>query len=202
MHVFVTGATGWVGSAIVKDLIEAGHTVSGLSRSADKAIALTASGARPVTGSLEDFAVLQQAAMEADAVIHTAFNHDFIQGNLGNDFSKFLESAALDERVIEFLGKVLSGSDRPLLVTSGLSGLPLGAIETDLPNPAAPRKSELAAQARCRARRSGSNRAACSLRSRTRRLRLHPGPRPPGPSNRCLGLSRQRLELLVGGAPR
>ncbi|KQY41432.1 SDR family oxidoreductase [Rhizobium sp. Root483D2] len=147
MHVFVTGATGWVGSAIVKDLIEAGHTVSGLSRSADKAIALTASGARPVTGSLEDFAVLQQAAMEADAVIHTAFNHDFIQGNLGNDFSKFLESAALDERVIEFLGKVLSGSDRPLLVTSGLSGLPLGAIETDLPNPAAPRKSELAAQA-------------------------------------------------------
>ena len=164
MHVFVTGATGWVGSAIVKDLIEAGHTVSGLSRSADKAIALTASGARPVTGSLEDFAVLQQAAMEADAVIHTAFNHDFIQGNLGNDFSKFLESAALDERVIEFLGKVLSGSDRPLLVTSGPLGPAARRHRNRPPEPGCATQIGIGRPGRCRARRSGSNRAACSLR--------------------------------------
>ncbi|NOV16538.1 SDR family oxidoreductase [Ensifer adhaerens] len=138
MHVFVTGATGWVGSAVVEDLIRSGHNVSGLVRSAGKASALAAIGAKVVEGSLDDLDILRAAASAADAVIHTAFNHDF---------SRFLENAAQDERAIQALGGALKGSDRPLLVTSGLLGLPRGATEADLPNLASPRKSEAAARA-------------------------------------------------------
>jgi len=138
MHIFVTGATGWVGSAVVDDLLNAGHRVTGLARSMEKAERLAATGADVLLGSLEDLDGLRKAAAAADAVIHTAFNHDF---------SKFLENAAGDQRVIAALGDALEGSDRPLLVTSGLSGLPRGATEADLPNPAAPRKSETAARA-------------------------------------------------------
>lgn len=138
MHVFVTGATGWVGSAVVDDLIEAGHTVTGLARDEEKAATLAWKGARVVRATLEDEDALRTAAAAADAVIHTAFNHDF---------SKFLESAALDQCVIETLGSALAGSQRPLLVTSGLLGLPRGATEADIPNPASPRKSEVAARA-------------------------------------------------------
>src|SRR4051812_864717 len=103
MHVFVTGATGWVGSAVVKELIIAGHQVTGLCRSDDKAAALTATGAKILRASLNDFAALQRAASTADAVIHTAFNHDF---------SKFAENADLDRRAIEALGIALEGSGR------------------------------------------------------------------------------------------
>jgi nucleoside-diphosphate-sugar epimerase len=138
MHVFVTGATGWVGSAVVDELLQAGHQVTGLARGKDKAAALAAKGAGAVVGTLDDLDVLRGAASAADAVIHTAFNHDF---------SKFIESAAQDHRVIEALGSALEGSDRPLIVTSGLSGLPRDATEADLPNPASPRQSEAAAQA-------------------------------------------------------
>lgn len=138
MHVFVTGATGWVGSAIVDELVTAGHQVTGLARSGDKAAVLKAAGAEVVQSSLDDLDVLRRAAAAADAVVHTAFNHDF---------SRFLENAAQDQRVIEALGGALEGSDRPLIVTSGLAGLPRGATEADLPNPASPRKSEAAARA-------------------------------------------------------
>ena len=138
MHIFVTGATGWVGSAVVDDLLNAGHRVTGLARSMEKAERLAATGADVLLGTLEDLDILREATAAADAVIHTAFNHDF---------SKFLENAAGDQRVIAALGDALEGSDRPLLVTSGLSGLPRGATEADLPNPAAPRKSETAARA-------------------------------------------------------
>ncbi|WP_077960574.1 SDR family oxidoreductase [Ensifer adhaerens] len=147
MHVFVTGATGWVGSAVVKDLIEAGHRVSGLARSREKAATLAATGAAVVEGGLGDAAILQRASGQADAVIHTAFGHDFVHGPLDQDFSSFMESAAEDQRVIALLGEVLAGSDRPLLVTSGLAGLPPGATEADVPNPVVPRKSEMAARA-------------------------------------------------------
>ncbi|HEV7323052.1 MAG TPA: SDR family oxidoreductase [Ensifer sp.] len=160
MHVFVTGATGWVGSAVVKDLIEAGHEVSGLVRSKDKARDLAATGASIVEGGLEDAAILEKAARDADAVIHTAFNHDFVHAALDQDFSSFMASAALDQRVIERLGAVLAGSDRPLLVTSGLAGLPRGATEADLPGAVVPRKSEAAARAL----------AECGVRAATVRL--------------------------------
>jgi nucleoside-diphosphate-sugar epimerase len=137
MRVFVTGATGWVGSAVVDELISAGYQVTGLARSEEKAAALATSGAQVLRATLDDLDALRSAASSADAVIHTAFNHNF---------SKFLESAAQDQRVIETLGSALQGSDRPLLVTSGLSGLPRGATEADIPNPASPRKSEAAAR--------------------------------------------------------
>src|ERR1700722_1724640 len=141
MRVFVTGATGWVGSAIVKDLIAAGHRVLGLSRSDKGAQALTAAGAKVHRGSLADMDSLKSGAAQADAVIHTAFNHDF---------SKFAENCAEDQRAIDALGAELEGSDRPLLVTSGVALLAPGrtATEEDAPpsnSPTYPRKSEAAA---------------------------------------------------------
>jgi nucleoside-diphosphate-sugar epimerase len=143
MQVFVTGATGWVGSAVVKDLIAAGHRVLGLSRSDQGAQALTAAGAKVHRGSLADVDSLKSGAAQADAVIHTAFNHDF---------SKFVENCAEDRRAIEALGAVLEGSDRPLLVTSGVALLAPGrtATEEDVPpfnSPTYPRKSEAATAA-------------------------------------------------------
>ena len=142
MRVFVTGATGWVGSVVVKDLLDAGHQVTGLARSNDKAAALTAAGAQALHGTLDDLDTLHSAASAADAVIHTAFDHDF---------SKFAEKAEQDRRAIETLGRALAGSHRPLLVTSGVALLAPGrlAIETDVaPSiPSYPRKSEAAATA-------------------------------------------------------
>ena len=77
MHVFVTGATGWVGSAVVNELLASGHTVTGLARSLDKAAIVGAAGAEPVVGTLDDLDLLCDASVKADAVIHTAFDHDF-----------------------------------------------------------------------------------------------------------------------------
>src|SRR5580692_6250407 len=140
MRVFVTGSTGWVGSAVVKDLIAAGHHVLGLTRSDKGAKALTAAGAEIHRGSLADLDSLKSGATRSDAVIHTAFNHDF---------SKFAENCAEDQRAIEALGAVLEGSDRPLLVTSGVALLSPGrtATEEDVPPKPSPlpRKSEEAA---------------------------------------------------------
>jgi nucleoside-diphosphate-sugar epimerase len=140
MRVFVTGATGWVGSAVVKDLIAAGHQVLGLSRSEQKAKALAADGAEVHRGSLEDLDSLRSGAARTDGVIHCAFNHDF---------SKFADNCAEDERAIEAIGAVLEGSDRPLLVTSGVALLAPGrvAVEADAPATGFPRKSEVAAMA-------------------------------------------------------
>src|SRR5262245_26123497 len=109
MHVFVTGATGWVGSAVVEELLGNGHKVTGLVRSPEKASELLAKGVVAVTGSLDDLDILRRAASSVDAVIHTAFNHDF----MGGDFAKFLESSAQDQRAIEALGSALEGSERP-----------------------------------------------------------------------------------------
>ncbi|MFL9866577.1 SDR family oxidoreductase [Paraburkholderia fungorum] len=144
MRVFVTGATGFVGSAIVQELVANGHQVLGLTRSAQGAAALAAAGAEAHHGSLTDFDSLRRGAAAADGVIHTAFNHDF---------SRFAQSAAEDRQAIEVLGRVLEGSERPLLVTSGTALLrKSGAAATEAdghptPSDNFPRASEAAAEA-------------------------------------------------------
>lgn len=127
MRVFVTGATGYVGSAIVQELINAGHQVLGLTRSEEGAKSLIAAGAEAHRGDLDDIESLKRGASACDGVIHTAFNHDF---------SNFKASAENDKRVIEALGAALAGSSRPLVVTSGigiLSGSGKLVTENDKP---------------------------------------------------------------------
>lgn len=135
MHIFVTGATGFVGSAVVRELLEAGHSVVGLARSDAGAAALASAGAAVQRGTLDDLDILGSAAAAADGVIHTAFIHNF------NDFATSIEA---DRRAIEAMGVALEGSGRPLIVTSGMAGLAVGrtATEDDVPDDSFPRISE------------------------------------------------------------
>lgn len=142
MRVFVTGATGFIGLPVVKELIGAGHQVLGLARSDEGAQTLAAAGAEVQRGHLEDLESLRKGAAAADAVIHCAFIHDF---------SKFKENSEIDAGAIEALGLVLAGSNRSLIVSAGIGAwVPGRAVTEDMDPPAqspTPRVSEQAAMA-------------------------------------------------------
>lgn len=129
MRVFVTGATGFIGNAVVKDLIAAGHQVVGLVRSTAAAATLAALGAEAHAGDLRERDDLKAGIKQSDAVIHTAFDHDF---------SNFIANCKIDRDVIEYMGRELAGTNRPLVVASPLGALSAGgmATEADMPLPA------------------------------------------------------------------
>lgn len=122
MRVFVTGASGFIGVAVVKELLANGHQVAGLARSDASADAVAALGAEVVRGTLEDLDTLRAAAKDADGVIHLAFIHDF---------AKFAENGQIDKRAIEAMGEALAGTNKPLVVTSGTGMLALGRLATE-----------------------------------------------------------------------
>lgn len=135
MRVFVTGASGWIGSAVVPELLAAGHHVIGLARTDTAAAALAAAGAEPRRGDLDDPEGLRSAAAAADAVVHLAFKHDF---------ADFAAAGSTERAVVEVIGSELEGSDRAFLVASGVALLHPGrvATEQDVPpttGPDAPR---------------------------------------------------------------
>ncbi|AJP56415.1 NAD-dependent dehydratase [Pandoraea vervacti] len=121
MRIFLTGATGFIGSVLVPELLSAGHQVIGMTRSDEGAQALRQAGAEVHRGTLEDLDTLRSGAAKADAVIHTAFDHDF---------SRFVENCEKDARVITALGNALAGTDRPLVITSGTG---MGSQHNGLP---------------------------------------------------------------------
>jgi nucleoside-diphosphate-sugar epimerase len=134
MRVFVTGASGWVGSAVVPELLGAGHEVVGLARSDASADALEAAGAQVRRGSLDDLELLRFTAAESDGVIHLAFKHDIAFSG------DFVGAADADRRAIETFGTALESTGKPLVIASGLAGHRPGSVvtEDDAPDPDSP----------------------------------------------------------------
>ena len=131
MRIFVTGASGWIGSAVVAELLEARHEVLGLARSDASAEAIAAAGAEVRRGDLGDLGALRAAAQESDGVVHLAFRHDVA---FSGDFDT---AVASDRAAIETLGEALAGTDRPLAIAAGVAGVSPGALATerDVPEP-------------------------------------------------------------------
>uniref|UniRef100_F4C4Q0 NAD-dependent epimerase/dehydratase n=1 Tax=Sphingobacterium sp. (strain 21) TaxID=743722 RepID=F4C4Q0_SPHS2 len=140
MNIFVTGASGFIGSAVVKELIQAGHQVIGLARSEASAKIIRDAGASVLLGTLEDLEILKQGASQADGIIHTAFIHDFTQ---------YQKAGEVDKTAIQTMGNVLADTNKPLVVTSGMLGLtPInGFITEESPVGNSPRPSEATALA-------------------------------------------------------
>ncbi|MFE0103683.1 SDR family oxidoreductase [Streptomyces sp. NPDC059009] len=130
MRIFVTGASGWIGSAVVPELLEAGHQVVGLARSDASAAALTEAGAEVVRGTLDDLDVLGRTAAATDGVIHLAFKHDIA---FSGDFQGAAEA---DRRAVDTFGDALAGTDRPFVLASGALGIKPGALATEQDVPA------------------------------------------------------------------
>ncbi|MFC8732665.1 SDR family oxidoreductase [Luteimicrobium sp. NPDC057192] len=122
MRIFVTGATGWIGSAVTGELLAAGHDVVGLARSDASAEALAARGATPLRGTLDDLGIIKDAAADSDGVVHLGFVHDF---------DRFAESGRVERSVVGTIGDTLAGSDRPFLFAAGVAGLAPGRLATE-----------------------------------------------------------------------
>jgi nucleoside-diphosphate-sugar epimerase len=122
MRVFVTGAPGWVGSAVVADLLKSGHEVLGLSRSEEGVRKIEAAGARAQLGSITDLDILKRGAAWADGIVHTAFNHDF---------SRFVENCAEEQRAIAAFGEAIDGTRKPLIATGGVALLQPGIVTNE-----------------------------------------------------------------------